>query len=93
MRIVQLVWLLAHPVPFGYDSCAMLSRAQEARVRTILWSSPAGSVEHLAAAAGGRSCRLSSQMMIVRDDDRNEYRQFFMTEESEDFFFDCSAES
>lgn len=92
MRIVQLVWLLVHPVPFGYDSCAMLSRAQEARVRTILWSSPARSVEHLAAAAGGRSCRLSSQMMIVRDDDRNEY-QFFMTEESEDFFFDCSAES
>ena len=34
----------------------MLSRAQEARVRTILWSSPAGTVqtyclEHLATAA------------------------------------------
>ncbi|HSL51482.1 MAG TPA: hypothetical protein VK878_20610, partial [Candidatus Deferrimicrobiaceae bacterium] len=70
VRIVQLVWLLAHPVPFGYDSCARLFRAQEARVRAILWSSPAGTVqtyclEHLAAAAGGRSCR-SSQMMNVR---------------------------
>jgi hypothetical protein len=32
-------------------------------------------------------------MMIVRDDDRTEYRQFFMTEEGEDFFFDCPAES
>lgn len=92
------MWLLAHPVPFGYDSCAMLSRAQEARVRAILWSRPAGTVqpyclEHLAAGAGGRSCRLSSQMMIVRDSARNEYRLFFMTEESEDSFFDFSDES
>jgi hypothetical protein len=92
------VWPLAHPVPFGYDSCAMLSRAQEARVRALLWSSPAGTVqtyclEHLAAAAGGRSCRLSSQMMIVRDSARNEYRLFFMTEESEDSFFDFPDES
>ena len=35
----------------------MLSRAQEARVRSILWNSPAGTshtycLEHLAAAAG-----------------------------------------
>ena len=50
------MWLLAHPLPFGYDSRAMLSRAQEARVRAILWSSPPGTVqtyclEHLATAA------------------------------------------
>jgi hypothetical protein len=45
VQIVQLVWLLAHPVPFGYDSCAMLSRAQEARVRALLRSSPAGTVQ------------------------------------------------
>lgn len=29
--IVELVWLLAHLSRFGYDSSAMLSRAQEAR--------------------------------------------------------------
>jgi len=50
------VWLLAHPLPFGYDSRAMLSRAQEARVRGILWSGPPGIIrtyclEHLAIAA------------------------------------------
>ena len=50
------MWLLAHPQPFGDDSPAMLSRAQEARVRAILWSGPPGTIrtyclEHLAIAA------------------------------------------
>jgi hypothetical protein len=31
VRIVELVWLLAHPLPSSYDSPAMLSRAKEAR--------------------------------------------------------------
>jgi len=40
----------------GYDGHAMLSRAQEARVQAILWSSSAGTIhtyclEHLATAA------------------------------------------
>src|SRR4029077_20323003 len=30
VRIVQLVWRLAHLLPFGYHDQAMLSRAQEA---------------------------------------------------------------
>jgi hypothetical protein len=32
-------------------------------------------------------------MMVVRDSARNEYRVFFMTEESEDSFFDFPDES
>jgi len=48
--------LLAHVVQFGYDSRAMLSRAQEARVREILGSHtpgtlPAYCLEHLATTA------------------------------------------
>jgi len=48
--------LLAQPCAFGYDSHAVLSRAQEGRVRGILWSSPTGVIqtyclEHLATAA------------------------------------------
>ena len=48
--------LLAHGVLVGYDGPAMLSRAQEARVHAILWSSQPGTIhtyclEHLATAA------------------------------------------
>jgi hypothetical protein len=42
LSVLSNSWLLAHPLPFGYDSPAMLSRAQEARVREILGESPAG---------------------------------------------------
>jgi hypothetical protein len=46
---------LARPCAFGYHSCAMLSRAQEARVRDVLANHPPGTIqayclEHLAAA-------------------------------------------
>ena len=46
---------LVHPCAFGYHSRAMLSRAQEARVRDILGNHPPGIIqtyclEHLAAA-------------------------------------------
>ena len=46
---------LAHCCTFGYHSRAMLSRAQEARVRDILGNHPPGIIqryclEHLAAA-------------------------------------------
>jgi len=46
---------LAHPCTLGYHSRAMLSRAQEARVRDILGNHPPGIIqtyclEHLAAA-------------------------------------------
>ena len=46
---------LAQPFAFGYHSRAMLSRAQEARVRDVLANHPPGTIqtyclEHLAAA-------------------------------------------
>ena len=49
------IWL-AYPEGMGYDSLAMLSRAQEARVRGVLANHPPGTIqtyclEHLAAAA------------------------------------------
>lgn len=56
---------------FGYDSLAMLSRAQEARVRALLWSGPAGTVqtyclEHLATAARILPGHLSDLAVFVR---------------------------
>ncbi len=47
---------LAEPGALRYDSAAMLSRAQEARVRDVLANHPPGTIqtyclEHLAAAA------------------------------------------
>ncbi len=65
------VWLLVPPLPFGYDSAAMLSRAQEARVRATLWSSPAGTsqtycLEHLATAAKIPSGHMSDLAVFVR---------------------------
>jgi len=55
-RVAALVMAVSTWVPFGYDSPAMLSRAQEARVQAILWSSPPRTIqtyclEHLATAA------------------------------------------
>jgi len=48
--------LLAYGLSFGYDTRAMLSRAQEARVRDALANHPPGTIqmhclEHLAVAA------------------------------------------
>ena len=65
------MWLLAHPLPFGYDSRAMFSRAQEARVRAILWGSLAGTVqtyclEHLATAAKIPPWHMSDLAVFVR---------------------------
>ena len=62
---------LAHSCAFGYHSRAMLSRAQEARVRAILWSSAAGTVqsyclEHLATAAKIAPGHLSDLAIFVR---------------------------
>jgi hypothetical protein len=34
-----------------------------------------------------------TRMMIVTDNGRNEYRLFFMTEESEEYFFDFPGKS
>lgn len=48
ISVAVLEWNTASPawtLGVGYDSPAMLSRAQEARVRAILWSSPAGTVQ------------------------------------------------
>lgn len=46
---------MAEPASFGYDSAAMLSRAQEARVRDVLANHPPGTIQtyclvHLAVA-------------------------------------------
>jgi hypothetical protein len=62
---------LAHPSAFGYDSRAMLSRAQETRVRELLWNSPRGTIqtyciEHLATAAKISSGHLSDLAIFVR---------------------------
>ena len=71
MSVLRLVRLLAHPLPFGYDSPAMLSRPQEVRVRAILWSSRAEAVqayclEHLAIAAKIPSGHMSDLAIFVR---------------------------
>ena len=63
--------MLAHSYTFGYDSPAMLSRAQEARVRAILWNSPPGTIqtyclEHLATAAKIPPGHLSDLAVFVR---------------------------
>jgi len=63
--------LLAHVVQFGYDSRAMLSRAQEARVREILGSHtpgtlPAYCLEHLAATAQIPAAHLADLAAFVR---------------------------
>jgi hypothetical protein len=62
---------LAHVVLVGYDGPAMLSRAQEIRVREILWSGPAGTVqtyclEHLAIAAKIPPGHMSDPAVFVR---------------------------
>ena len=59
-------------VLFGYDSPAMLSRAQEARVREILEShlpgtSPAYCLEHLAATAQIPLAHLADLAAFVRN--------------------------
>ena len=62
---------LAHPCTVGYDSAAMLSRAQETRVRATLWSKPDGTVqtyclEHLVTAAKIPPGHLSDLAIFVR---------------------------
>jgi hypothetical protein len=62
---------LAQSSAFGYDSPAMLSRAQEARVRAILWNSPPGTIqtyclEHLATAAKIPPGHMSDLAVFVR---------------------------
>lgn len=63
---------LAHGVRVGYDSPAMLSRAQEARVREILGSHPPGTLvayclEHLAATAEIPPAHLADLAAFVRN--------------------------
>jgi hypothetical protein len=63
---------LAHMALFGYDTRAMLSRAQEARVREILGShwpgtSPAYCLEHLAATAQIPPAHLADLAAFVRN--------------------------
>jgi hypothetical protein len=55
----------------GYDGPAMLSRAQEIRVREILWRGPAGTVQtfcldHLARAAKIPPGHMSDLAVFVR---------------------------
>jgi hypothetical protein len=62
---------LAHGVLVDYDSLAMLSRAQEARVREILGSHltgtlPAYCLEHLAATAQVPAAHLADLAAFVR---------------------------
>ena len=62
---------LAHPDAFGYHSGAMLSRAQEARVREILANHPPGIIqtyclEHLAAATKIPPAHLADLAAFVR---------------------------
>jgi hypothetical protein len=63
---------LAHVVQFDYDSRAMLSRAQEARVREILGSHlpgtlPAYCLEHLAVTAQIPPAHLADLAAFVRN--------------------------
>jgi hypothetical protein len=58
-------------VPFGYDTRAMLSRAQEARVREVLGShalgtSPAYCLEHLVASTQIPAGHLADLATFVR---------------------------
>jgi hypothetical protein len=59
------------PCAFGYHSRAMLSRAQEARVRDVLANHPPGTIqphclEHLAAAAQIPAAHLADLAAFVR---------------------------
>jgi hypothetical protein len=63
---------LAHMVLFGYDTRAMLSRAQEARVREVLGGHapgifPAYCLEHLAATAQIPPAHLADVAAFVRN--------------------------
>jgi hypothetical protein len=63
---------VAHAERFDYDSCAMLSRAQEARVREILaghvpGTLPAYCLEHLAAIAQMPTAHLADLAAFVRN--------------------------
>ena len=62
---------LAYVGRVDYDRPAMLSRAQEARVRAVLWSSPAGiaqtyCLEHLGSAAKIPPGHISDLAVFVR---------------------------
>ena len=64
-------WWLAHLCAFGYHSRAMLSRAQEARVREVLANHPPGTIqtyclEHLAGAVKISPGHLADLAAFVR---------------------------
>jgi hypothetical protein len=78
---LSLGWLGVHAIhahslawssPFSYHSRAMLSRAQEARVRDVLASHPPGTIqtyclEHLAAAVKIPPAHLADLAAFVRN--------------------------